>query len=82
MANMAFAISNIPLGTKNGQADGYSSYISFARSLYKELTGRDITPEEMLKDDRLITLPAIRPMALDKLPEYYELTVKQLAQAA
>jgi hypothetical protein len=82
MANMAFAISNIPLGTKNGQADGYSSYISFARSLYKELTGRDIPPEEMLKDDRLITLPAIRPMALDKLPEYYELTVKQLAQAA
>ena len=82
MANIAFAVSNIPLQPKQGELDKYGQIISFIQNQYRELTGKDISLEEILRADRLITLPAIRPIPFERLREYYEFTVKQLNQAA
>jgi hypothetical protein len=82
MADMAFAVSNIPLEPKRGEIDQYARLISFIQSQYRELTGRDISLEEILRDDRIITLPAMRPLPFERLKEYYEFTIRQLEQAA
>jgi len=82
MANIAFAVSNIPLQPKQGELDQYSRLISFIQNQYRELTGKDISLADILKDDRLIILPAIRPIPFERLKEYYEFTIKQLEQAA
>lgn len=82
MANIAFAMSNIPIDAKSIQTGESDIYIAFIQNKYRDLTGMDILPEDIIKDDRLITLPTIKPIPFDKLPEYYELTIKQLAQAA
>ena len=82
MANIAFAVSNIPLESKESELNKYNPLIFFIQNRFKELTGKDISLEDILKDDRIIKLPAIKPVPADRLPIYYELTIKQLEQAA
>ena len=82
MANIAFAVSNIPLQSKQSELDQYSRLISFIQNQFMELTGKDISLEEILRDDRIIILPAIRPIPSEDLKKYYEFTIKQLEQAA
>lgn len=82
MANMAFAIANIPIEQMPGELDQYNSLISFIQNQYKELTGKDISLEEILRPDRIIILPPAKSIPPEKLREYYELTIQQLRQAA
>lgn len=82
MANMAFAVANIPIGSKEGELDQYSRLISFIQSQYRGLTGKEISLAEILHSNRMIILPAIRPIPFERLKEYYEFTIRQLAEAA
>ena len=82
MTNMAFAIANIPIEQMGGELDRYSRLISFIQNQYKGLTGKEISSEEILQPDRIIILPPIKSIPPEKLSEYYELTIKQLKQAA
>jgi len=82
MASIAFAVSNIPLKPAQGELDQYSRLISFIQTMYKELTGKDISREKILRPNRIITLPNIKPITFDSLRKYYEFTIKQLEQAA
>lgn len=82
MANIAFAVSNIPFDANREDLDRYERYIEFVREAVRDMTGKDISVDDILKGERLITLPAIRPIPFDRLKEYYEFTIRQLAQAA
>ena len=82
MADIAFAVSNIPLQSKKDELDQYSQLLSFIRNQFMELTGKDISIEDILRDDRIVTLPNIRPIPAERLREYYEFTIKQLERAA
>ena len=82
MTNIAFAIANIPIEQTPGEIDRYSRLISFIQNQYKGLTGKEISLEEILRPDRIIILPPIKSIPPEKLSEYYELTIKQLKQAA
>ena len=82
MANMAFALSSIPLKLADGGFEQYGGLESFIENQYRELTGLDKSISEILRDGRMVNLPAIKPIPPGKLREYYERTIKQLAQAA
>lgn len=82
MANIAFAIANIPIEQMPGELDQYNSLILFIQNQYKGLTGKEISLEEILRPDRIIILPPAKSIPPEKLREYYELTVQQLRQAA
>ncbi len=82
IANIAFATSNIPLKPGQDELDKCGALISFIQDQYKELTGQEITPEKILQENRVIILPVIKRIPAEKLREYYELSIKQLEQAA
>lgn len=83
MANMAFAIANVPIEQTPGELDQYNILIiSFIQNQYKGLTGKEISLEDILRPDRIIILPPAKSIPPEELREYYELTIQQLRQAA
>ncbi|MBF0216972.1 MAG: hypothetical protein HQL30_08280 [Candidatus Omnitrophica bacterium] len=83
MLNLALALSNIPeKGVKMTGIDKYSALKDFIKFQYRELTGEPC-PEVLFKyPNSVIVLPAPVKMAVDKIEEYYKISVQQLYKAA
>lgn len=82
MLNMALTASNIPNGISSSQLNEYNHLINLIQSQYKEITGKELSSEELLQAIRLIELPDATPIPISNIEEYYRLTIKQLQQAA
>ncbi len=84
MLNMAFVASQIPKDISADEMSKYDNAISFIKQQYKEISGEELA-EDILKDTAngvWIKLPHAAPVPLDKVDEYYRLTITQLEQAA
>lgn len=83
MLNMAFAASNIPNDIADHDlTDGYRRLLSFIQGHFKDITGKELPSENMLKAIRSIKLDPITPIPVRRLEQYYLLTIRQLKQAA
>ncbi|MCK4462872.1 MAG: hypothetical protein KAU58_01010, partial [Candidatus Omnitrophica bacterium] len=76
MLNMALAASNIPIDAELAE---YGSLVSFVQNQYKAITDEELSPEDI---QHIIELPNVKPVSIEKLEEYYRLTIEQLRQAA
>jgi len=85
MMNMAILASHIPNNISADRMDEYSRIISFLKAQCREIAGDAIPIEEALKDTShgiRITLPRPEPIPLNRVEEYYRLTIEQLERAA
>ena len=84
MLNMAFIASQIPKDMPADEASKYDNLISFIKSQYKDICGQELAVD-LLKDTSKginIRLPRAALVPIDKVEEYYRLTIRQLARAA
>lgn len=92
MMDIALVASHIPADNDLTAADimrDYDKPLSFIRGRYRFITGEILTDkmlvEETLKDPAKglrLMLPHAAPIPPDRIPAYYELTIKQLNQSA
>jgi len=80
--NMAFAASNIPNDASLAEMHKYTSLLCFIKNQYKDITGKELTADNLLQAIRWITLPSAKPVPIQALKEYYRLTIDQLHKAA
>ena len=81
MFNMALAASNIRKNTPYDKMNSYERrFISFIKHQCKAITGIDISEDEIL--EFIKELPPASAIPVDKIEEYYRLTIEQLRQAA
>jgi hypothetical protein len=84
MLNIAFIASQIPKGISQQEASSYDNLISLIKTQYKDICDEDLIVD-LLKDTASgihIRLPRVAPVPLDKVDEYYRLTIIQLKKAA
>jgi hypothetical protein len=83
MLNLALALSNMPeKGVKANEADKYAALEGFIKFQYRELTGEPCPVSLFTYPRSVIVLPAPVKMAVDKIEEYYRISVQQLYKAA
>jgi hypothetical protein len=82
MLNMALAASNIPNNISAAEAGEYSRLIDLIRNQYREITGKELPPDNLTQNVRFIELPRSTPLPVDEMKEYYRLTITRLQQAA
>lgn len=85
MMNMALVASHIPTNTPSDEIKAkYGNLVSLIERQYKEISGIDC-PETVWQDTSkgiCIVLPHAAPVSLEKVDEYYRLTIRQLQEAA
>lgn len=84
MLNMALTASHIPKDMAAEEADKYDGLISFIKAQYKDICGEELAAD-LLQDMSkgiFIRLPHAAQVPVDKVEEYYRLTITQLSQSA
>jgi len=82
MLNMALAASNIPVDIEPARISEYSGLVSFIQRQFRDLTGRELSREDLLTAIRHIVLPAAEPIPVEALGDYYRNTIQRVLQAA
>jgi hypothetical protein len=80
--NVAFALSNLPLGMESTEINDYRFFIDYVCEKFMSLTGEPLTEEDILElvmsDERNLKLSIVRVPMEERGTEYYNWVMKLL----